>query len=266
VRFLLLLLAGLCLAAPAGAQTGEEARKLEHAVARGQLLFELDRAAWVTTDDMFERVPGARDWPIRGWIVEPDGGQKGAYAVTYYGFEPEGPVAYFVGRVRDQRAVSGEAMPPAGRPVLSERQQRLVKAREAAMTLDYAPCTEAPFNIAIIPPPSDEAPLEVYLLSAQTEHDVYPMGGHFLIGIAPDGALLSRRKFMNSCMDLDARPDAAGPEEPAAMFLTHLLDPVPTEIHVFTAIALGKPVYVSTEGGKRIWEVFGPRIRLVDKE
>jgi hypothetical protein len=265
VRAALLLLAALCLGAQADAQTGEEMEQLGRAIERGKLLFEIDRAAWVTTDDMFERAPDARQWPIRGWIVERDGEAEGAYRVTYYGFEPRGPVAYFVARVRDGRAVAGEAMPPAARPVLAERQQRLVKAREAAMTLDYAPCSAAPFNVAILPPASDDAPLDVYLLSAQTEHGVYPMGGHFLVTIAPDGTLLSRRAFMNSCMDFDVRP-GAGEGETAAMFVTHLLDPVPTEIHVFTAIGLGKPIFVSTEGGKRIWEVYGPRIRLVDKE
>jgi hypothetical protein len=31
------------------------------------------------------------------------------------------------------------------------------------------------------------------------------------------------------------------------LVVTHLLDPIPTEIHVFTALAAGLPVFVGTE-------------------
>jgi hypothetical protein len=34
------------------------------------------------------------------------------------------------------------------------------------------------------------------------------------------------------------------------MFITHLLDPVPTEIHVFTAFGSGLPLYVGVRDGR----------------
>ena len=60
MRLFKLLLACLCLAgitAPASAQTAEERAQLAWVVERGRLIFDLDRAAWVGTDDLLERLP-----------------------------------------------------------------------------------------------------------------------------------------------------------------------------------------------------------------
>ena len=45
-----------------------------------------------------------------------------------------------------------------------------------------------------------------------------------------------------------------GRREAVGFVISHLLDPVPTEIHVFTAIASGKAVFVSTKSGMA-WNV-----------
>jgi hypothetical protein len=50
---------------------------------------------------------------------------------------------------------------------------------------------------------------------------------------------------------------------PAAMVVSHLLDPVPTEIHVFTAMTSRLPVYVMIAPSGRLYEVTGERIRFV---
>ncbi len=43
--------------------------------------------------------------------------------------------------------------------------------------------------------------------------------------------------------------------------VTHLLDPVPTEIHVFASYNLRMPVFVAT-ADKRVWKVQGSDITL----
>jgi hypothetical protein len=52
-----------------------------------------------------------------------------------------------------------------------------------------------------------------------------------------------------------------------ALVVSHLLDPTPTEIHVFSVFAAKKPIYVITVTNDRIWaaEISGgqARIRLV---
>ena len=256
-----LLIALLLLAStPAAAQTAAEKALLEAAGERGRLLFELDRAAWVTTDDMLERI-GRRDIPIKGWVVERDGTE--AYRVTYFGDGPAGPVAWYSGSVRSGKVISAEVFPEAARPPLTAAQLRLKQAADAARGFtEYRPCTPARFNLALVPPDSPEAPVEAYLLSAQTETAVYPLGGHYRLRIGPGGEVLSHRRFMNSCMNVDTSDTGDGAKA-AALVLTHLLDPVPTEIHVWSSLAMRKPIFVGTTEPHRIWAVDGERIRLV---
>jgi hypothetical protein len=46
-----------------------------------------------------------------------------------------------------------------------------------------------------------------------------------------------------------------------SIFVTHLLDDIPTEAHVFWSLWAGKPMYVGTPD-RRIWAIEGGRIRL----
>lgn len=258
----LLLILSLLAAAPAAAQPadGDDAR-LRAAAERGLLLFEMDRAAWVTTDDMLQRF-GRRDMPIKGWVTERE---AEGYRVTYFGDGPAGPVAWYAGRVRSGKVVSAEVFPEAARPALTPAQLRLRQAADVARRFsEYQPCTPARFNVAVIPPDSADSPVDTYLLSAQTETNVYPLGGHYLLRIGPDGKVVSHRRFMNSCMNVDAGRQRKG-AKPVALVVTHLLDPVPTEIHVWSSLAMRKPIYVGT-GPERIWSVEGGRIRLLKGE
>ena len=80
-QFILAALLALILFSPAYAQTAEERQRLEWAGQRGRLLFEIDRAAWVTTDDLREHLPRDAQRAVRGWTVEPDGA---GYVVVYF--------------------------------------------------------------------------------------------------------------------------------------------------------------------------------------
>lgn len=255
----LIFLAALVAAEPAARMSAEEASKVQAAVNRGELLYQLDQAAWVTTDDLVERL--GPDVPIKGWVVE-RAASEGGFAVTYFGDGPAGPVAWYAGAVRDGKVVASEIFPEGRRPPLSPGQLRLKEAADVARAFTgYQPCTESRFNVAIVPPAAPDGPIEAYLLSARTEANVYPLGGHFLLRI-DGGKVVSHRRFMHSCMNADA---AANPEhgEPQALVLTHLLDPTPTEIHVFSSMSMKKPLYVMMK--KRAWVVEGAKIRLLAK-
>lgn len=260
MRILLFLLL-VWAAAPAVAQSPAEKAMLKQAGERGRLLFELDRAAWVTTDDMLKRF-GRRDMPIKGWVVERDGAE--GYRVTYFGDGSAGPVAWYVGRVRRGRLVDGQVFPEDARPALTAAQLRLRQAVDSARAFTgYRPCTPARFNVAVVPPESPDGPVDAYLLSAQPSTNVYPVGGHYRLRIGPDGKIIEHRRFMNSCMNVDASDK--GGATAAALVLNHLLDPVPTEIHVWTSLAMRKPIFVGTDSPPRIWSVEGDKIRLFQK-
>ena len=50
-----------------------------------------------------------------------------------------------------------------------------------------------------------------------------------------------------------------------ALFVSHLLDPVPTEIHVFWSLWAAKPIAVRTQDNK-IWMVADGKIGLLDDD
>jgi len=241
-------------AVPAAAQTAEERAQLDWAQQRGRLLYEIDRAAWVTTDDLRARIPDLAASGIRGWTVEREGS---GYQVIFYAGEGDARVAAYRARVVNNRVVTAEVIAPGSRPPLTLLQRRLADARGAVARLGQQPCAQAPFNVAVIPPERLDAPIDVYALTPQTNARVFPFGGHYRATIAPSGEILSQRGFMRSCFNAPLPPEG---ERPAALFLTHLLDPTPSEIHVFMSIWMDVPVIVGTSEPRRLWQVNRDRI------
>ncbi len=134
-RFILLAaFAALLLQLPCAvlAQNADEQRRIDWAEQRGALLFDIDRAAWVTTDDLVARLGDVHAAEVRGWVVERDGT---AYVVTYYAGEGAARTAVYRGRVENHRVVSGQVFPAGSRPALTEAQRRIADAREAAARL-----------------------------------------------------------------------------------------------------------------------------------
>lgn len=251
----------LLLALPATAQTAQERTQLRWIAARGQLLFDIDRAAWVATDDVRERLGRADMGLLRGWTVERDG--RG-FLVNFYMGEGDARAVLYRGRVENRRVVSREVFPEGARPLLTPLQRRLADARGAIQHFGERPCTNAPFNAAIVPPDTADGPIDVYALTAQTEADNFPFGGHFRATLAPDDTLSGKRGFMRSCFMAPRPTPGANGEPPVGMFISHLLDPIPTEIHVFMSIWIGMPVFVGTPD-RRVWSVEGGNIRLVQR-
>ena len=252
-RFLLAL--AFVIATSAGAQTAEEQERLDWAQQRGTLLYEIDRAAWVTTDDLRQRLPDLAASGIRGWTVERDGA---AYNVTYYAGEGDARVAAYRARVESNRVVAAELIPVDARPPLTPLQRRLADARGVVHRTELRLCSNASANVAVIPPERPEADVDLYVLTPQTQNGVFPFGGHNRITLSPAGDIRSQRTFTNTCLNMQQPANAAG------LGVTHLLDPLPTEIHVFMAIWIGLPIFVGTSEPQRVWEVTGDHIRLVN--
>jgi hypothetical protein len=241
---------------PAVAASRADDQATAFAATRGRLIFELDRAAWVATDDMMVRVPQWRKAGMKGYVVEQAGD---GFTVTFYGGSGEAPVAFYSARVADRVVASREVYPAAGRPPLSSPQKRLVAIRAAAQreAAGKPICAKAPFNITVIPPAAPDAASDIYLMTPQQKTNEFPFGGHYRATVGPDGRITGSRAFTKSCMTMPQ------PNKAAAMVVSHLLDPVPTEIHVFTSLSAGLPVYVAIPEPKRVFAVAGDKIRLV---
>jgi hypothetical protein len=270
--FLLVPIAAALLAAPAATLAKErpatqasagEAAALSEIGQRGRLLFDLDRAAWVATDDFAAKAGDLSKTGGKGYVTEREGE---GFVVTFYAGEPGSEVAIYVGHVAGRRLISGRLLTGGDRIPLTPAQARLAAARRAGQAAGLRPCTAAPFNVTAVPPSSADQPLELYLTSAQIENGVYPFGGHYLVTVGPDAQVLSARKFTNSCVNMPLPSTGPAGAVPAAAVVSHVLDPIPTEIHAFMSITIGKPVYVVTSDPERIWVVNGESIALADRK
>lgn len=264
------LLAGaalaLCACVPlAAAQTpappapGEEAQ-LKNVVARGVYLYGFDRAAWVSTDVMKEKIP-ARLSEVRGWVVE---GDQTNNVVTYYGDKDGTLYRIFVVTMANGKATGSQEIAADGPDrTLSPMQARMAQARktaiQAAGEAKVPYCAAASPNTVIMPAPGPGGPIDVYIMTPQTKANVWPFGGHSMFRIGADGKVASSRVFTRGCLDM-AKPEFKKGETVQAMMVTHLLDPTPTELHVFLSLSSGMPVAVATTGNNTLWMVQGTKI------
>jgi hypothetical protein len=237
-----------------------EEAQLREVARRGALLYAYDQAAWHGTDDMVAKLPDYQN-RVGGWIVD---GPAEAPEVVF--FDKEGARPVYVARFRDSKLVSGEIADARGRE-LSESRRQLIAARKAALTAlsasDAKRCSEAAMNSVVLPPASPGEPTLVYVLTPQRVMDALPFGGHYLIPVDPSGRAGPVRRFTNSCLEMPL-PNAAQRRDMVAIGITHLLDPLPTEIHVFSSLVAHIPVTVGTSDG-RAWWVDGTAIRLIGK-
>lgn len=243
------------VSSPAPPQTDEQ--RIQNAITLGGVLYAFDRAAWVSTDALLEKLPKDQLTGLGGYVVET---ANPAFRVTYYRGSGEQALAFFVAEVREGKVVRADLL--AAPVPLTPAQAALARARDiaarAAISAGYAPCTAAPFNTVVLPPRGD-GPIGVYLLSAQTDARHWPMGGHYRLVISPDGKVLGQRAYSRACLNLDLPGALPNGAKPVGLFVTHALDPVPTEIHVFASYNLRMPLFVSTSPDK-LWRVAGRSI------
>lgn len=254
-------------AAPAPPHMEEaEARLVQRAADRGALIYAYDRAAWHGTDDLRAKLPDFQD-RVGGWIVD---GPAEAPHLIFYDKDEADPGIVYEAEFNGTRLVSSRLLEAGEDRSLNPARKAMVAARRAAIAAVVEArsgfCGKASPNTVVLPPAVPGGPTLVYVLSPQSVRKAVPMGGHYLVEVAADGRAGKPRPFTRTCLEV-AFEDESG-ERPAALFVTHLLDPVPTEIHVFSALAAGLPLYVSTRKGKRlrVWETTGRRIDLVSDE
>jgi hypothetical protein len=246
---------------PVAPPTSEEREQIRRTAVRGRLLFDLARAAQLTTRDMLSRISDPAAAGIAGWVAAPEGN---GLTLVYYADGAEGPEAVYRAQVVGGRIATRDMFLPGSRPALTPTLARMARAREAVAELDRRPCpADAEFNVFVVPPATAEGPVEVYKLSPQLRAGHYPLGGHFLATVAPDGTVASVRDLALTCLDLEAPAAPAAGARPAPVGVTHLLDPLPTEIHVMLALWMNRPLVVATGEPERVWAVAQGRIGLI---
>jgi hypothetical protein len=146
----------------------------------------------------------------------------------------------------------------------------MANARRAAFEelgkKDFGLCANSSPNTVVLPPDADGS-ITVYILTPPTSNDSYPMGGHYRIEVASDGTVRSSRRFMNTCFDAQFGQDGHAPAgtsgRPEAIVLTHLLDPQPTEIHVFASYYVPVMLMIMTTENRAMWSARGGSVGYI---
>jgi hypothetical protein len=218
----------------------------------GLAMYRHDHAAAVATDAAFQLRQVREDARLRGWITEERQDQ------IIVSFIDETPRALYRVEV-SKEGVVGEVMVLESPSELSAYESGAAAARLLAMATRFEPCAER-YNTVVLPVDgANEQNWFVYLLPATTDANVIPIGGAYRMEINA-GGLVEQRGFTNSCIALQPSPESV------ALAISHLLDPIPTEVHVFWSLWANKPLYVSTPPNATVWAIEGGKIRLVQRD
>lgn len=227
---------------------------------RGQKIYRYDQAAWHSSDTLRKDIKDINNSGIRGWVVTEVGDDL---LTTYWRRDGDGYAGVYSAvwtgsKIGDRRILSDEAAK------LSAEQIKLIKASAAVradQSIELTRCSDRPFNSVVMLGNTADDPILYYYLTPQSTLDAIPLGGHYRF-LVKDDKVISHRKFTNSCISL---PTGDKDKKPEAITISHLLDAVPTEIHVFSVYAAKLPLYVITTSNENLWVVeissAQPRIR-----
>lgn len=228
----------------------DEQVQLQHNLALGTLLYEYDQSAWHVTDAALAAMPNAIKSQSRGYVTTP---ARNGFRTTFYGLDgtkyyPIYSAVWTGSKIEDERRF-------AGNDNLSAEELRLIEDRRVALAGagELVMCSKARPNIIVVPDGSDPALTHVYVLTPQTSNGHFPAGGHHRIDVS-GGKVVATRDFTKHCVDLEV---PGGDKKPVGLIVTHLLDPVPTEIHVFTVFATRLPLFVGVPDGR----LYGVEVR-----
>ena len=261
----LLLLAGLSSASPDPATTVIARPPAQLAAAAeaeriGRDLYDFDQAAWGSTDAMVAAMPDPNGAGVRGWIVERE---QGGTVAIFYGLKGSQPYKIFVAHMQGQAVLSQHVLVGNEDSSMSLIEQRMVAARGAVLNPDalrkvgFQRCSNASMNSVVLPPAPDGT-VPVYILTPQATMDSFPIGGHYRVDVAANGSIVRSRAFAKSCIAMDRKRSSS---PPVAFYVTHLLDPQPTEIHVWVSLASGVPLMVATLPAGDVWSVANGHIK-----
>ena len=229
----------------------QEAAAIRSAEATGLAMYRHDHAAAVATDAAFELPAFKSDNRVKGWVTEE---HQGEIIVTFVDQTPS--ALYRVVVSKDGLAGPVMALKPAA--PLNDYERGAVTARATALTLKFRPCSSS-YNIVVLPNTGKPGDWVVYLLPGTTKNNVVPIGGTYRVDVS-GSTIISQRSFTHTCIALQTVPNEV------ALMITHLLDPVPTEAHVFWSLWAKLPMYVATPPNGTIWLVDHGKIKLVQRK
>jgi hypothetical protein len=241
----------------------EEQGALLRAEATGLAIYEHDHAAAVATDALSALGIFKSDKRIRGWITEER--SEGILVTIISGDANEAPQALYRISVSKEGIVTGPPQELKTPQALTEFESGAAAARIFAGKYAFQPCAEH-YNTVVLPADSSASTnWVVYLIPGTQDALRIPLGGaHRLELDATAQHLIDERGFTRSCVVM-GDPKADAKHRPVMLVATHLLDPVPTEIHVYWNLWSGIPLDILTPPNGTVWAISKGHISLVQR-
>ncbi len=225
---------------------------LTEAIRRGELIYLYDQTAWHSTDALLEDIKDSAKAGIRGWIVVPTDKEL-EFRAIYYGRDEDGTFEIYSASWDGSQIKDRRVSQQTDKIRLPDEANRLIAALDRATKERLHLCNKLPANTIVLPRLDPSLPDSVYILTPQPNASSYPLGGHTRFDIK-DGNIVQQRRFANSCLTMTKEGEKAG-EETVSFFATHVLDEVPTEIHVFTMLTSLMPISVMTVQSDLLWSI-----------
>ncbi|HMN35309.1 MAG TPA: hypothetical protein PKE36_07855 [Chiayiivirga sp.] len=234
----------------------EEAAAIASAERIGESLFRHDRAAAVATDAALRIRGFKRNKTLRGWITT-EHADDGIDVVFFGGTDEASPAEFYRVAVDSSGAVRGK--PRISTPPLPLQGAELAAARAHLMaeSVEFTPCSNQ-YNSVTLPADEGSERWSIYFLPGTKKGGVVPIGGSQRVSVDLATGETQIRPYTRTCVTLQNDPRAV------ALMMTHLLDAVPTEVHVFWSLWVGKPIFLSTPDGT-LWSVEGSTVRMVKR-
>jgi hypothetical protein len=241
----------------------EEQTALRRAETTGLTIYKHDHAAAVATDALGALGLLKSDKRIRRWITQEQG--EGILVTFISGDANEVPQALYRVSVSKEGEVTGPPQELKTLQALPEFESGAAAARLFAAKYSFQPCAEH-YNTVVLPADSSASPnWVVYLIPGTQDALRIPLGGaHRLELDATAQHLISERGFTRSCLVL-GDPKADAKQRPVMLVASHLLDPVPTEIHVFWNLWSGIPLDILTPPNGTVWNISKGHISLAQR-
>jgi hypothetical protein len=224
--------------------------------ARGLALYEYDQAAWHASDALEAIHP---DTQVLGRYIAH---KSGAVWEVAFGRLNQARDAFLVAYQATQGTSTQEYTVAKLDPPQEDKSFYLAGARAIDTALHDFQGQKRPYNAAVLPATDNQ--LYVYVVPAQTENGVYPLGGDVRYLLSTDGNTIIEKRQMHITI-LESREDLPKGAKIAAGVHTHVLSDVPEDSDVFYVLTRkpstpemigtrNKKIYeISTDG--TIWEI-----------
>ncbi len=218
---------------------------------RGRELYAYDQAAWHATDAVL--------------ATHPNDGKDGRYIarktdagwVVAFGHLSEARDSFLIAHLATQGKTPQEFSVEHFTTPMIDTGFFFAAAKAFDLALKDFQGENVPYNVAVLPAP--EGQLYVYVLPAQTQEGIYPLGGDERYTVSSDGnTLIDKHRMHHSILMFDMHdPQFA---KIAAGYHVHVLSDVPEDSDVFYVLTRrpsipefigfnGKMVYEITEDG-----------------